>query len=52
MYTAAGHVLTINGANKTASVRMDGLDLAVLTEEDGRRRLSGESCRVVGRGSR
>ena len=39
MYTAAGHVLTINGANKTASVRMDGLDLAVLTEEDGRRRL-------------
>ena len=39
MYTAAGHVLTINGANKTAFVRMDGLDLAVLTEEDGRRRL-------------
>ena len=39
MYTAAGHVLTINGANKTASVRMDGLDLAVLTKEDGRRRL-------------
>ena len=40
MYTAAGHVLTINGANKTAFVRMDGLDLAVVTEEDGRRRLT------------
>ena len=38
MYTAAGHVLTINGANKTAFVRMDGLDLAVLTEEDVGRR--------------
>ena len=55
MYTAAGHVLTINGANKTAFVRMDGLDLAVVTEEDGRRRLknkedkeSKKSWRVYG----
>mmetsp|Transcript_12731 Transcript_12731/g.37543 ORF Transcript_12731/g.37543 Transcript_12731/m.37543 type:complete len:179 (+) Transcript_12731:153-689(+) len=48
MYTAAGHVLTINGANKTASVRMDGLDLAVLTEEDGRRRLKDKNNGIVG----
>ena len=48
MYTAAGHVLTINGANKTASVRMDGLEFAVLSVGDGRRRLAAGVSYVIG----